>query len=89
MSGVDLMADLRGYRTAEQAGRILSQDLVCMVDARLPRIDRGEAQRGDVALVTNGKRQALAIFLDSEIVGAGVEGLERFPRSVAAMAWRV
>lgn len=89
MTGADPMESLRGYRTAEQAGRILSRPLESFVDELFSRVEIGEAQRGDLALVATGKRRALMIFEALELVGAGESGLVRVPRSSAIVAWRV
>lgn len=93
MTGADLMADLPAYSSAEEADLVLGDvGLIALVDARLPRREKGEARRGDVALVgteAGEKGDALFIVEGNTIVGAGARGLVRHPRAAIRIAWAV
>ena len=49
----------------------------------------GMAQRGDVALVTNEKRELLAVVDGTQCVAPGRHGLVWLPLADAAVAWKV
>lgn len=89
LTGVDLMTGLRGYRTAEQAGRILAPGLEHLMDERLPRIASGFAGRGDLVTAPVERRTALLVVDTFDLVGPGANGLVRLPRHLAQAAWRV
>lgn len=90
MTGADPIADLRGYRTEEEAGRILNRPLDVMVSERLAQVGPGLALRGDVGLIIGARGNPALCLVDGDmIVGAGLRGLERHPRSALKAAWRV
>lgn len=92
-TGVDPMAEWRGYATEFGAGRVLvdagAETLADLVQRVLPECPVGMAQRGDIALVNDGNMAALMVVEGDTLVGPDVDGLKRVPRSLAARAWRV
>lgn len=81
-----------GHQSARQALEWLKgRDLAAVVNAwgALTPIEPGFAQRGDVVLVDNTGRPALAVCVGSYAVGPGPEGAEFVPMNTARAAWRV
>ena len=90
-TGVDKLAAYRGrWRTAIEAVRLLDDlgGMEVAVNSVLAAVAPSMAQRGDVAgwLDANGRLQ-LAIVEGETIVGPGLDGQERLPRSAMVRAW--
>lgn len=77
------------WRSAKGAARALAAHggLEAAVDGVLPRIAPAMAHRGDVGLVEIDGRASLVVFEGATVVGPGLEGLERLPRSAVRAAW--
>lgn len=91
MTGVDLMADIPAYASAEEADLILSTtSLEELMDARLPRRETPAfAQRGDVGLALIKDTPTLMLVEGLTIVGPGLKRLEHLPRIALSIAWAV
>ncbi len=93
MTGRDVMADVRDYANEAGAARALVEAGVSsfeeLVDRLLPAIPAGMAQRGDLALVSDGNMPVLMVVQGDMLVGPDHEGLKRAPRTRAAKSWRV
>jgi len=90
-TGLDRLAGYRGrWTSARGAARVLASlgGLQAAVDSVLTPIAPAMAQRGDVAgwLDQDGRLQ-LAIVEGDAVMGPGLAGLERLPRSVMIRAW--
>lgn len=90
-TGVDLMADISDYATADEADAILATtSLEELTDARLPRREAPSfAQRGDVGLALLDGEPTLMLVEGATIVGPGRRRLERLPRVALTIAWAV
>ncbi len=91
MTGVNLMADIPAYASAEEADLILATtSLEELMDARLPRRESPAfAQRGDVGLAMINDTPSLMLVEGATIVGPGKRRLERLPRQMLLIAWAV
>lgn len=89
MTGVDLMADIPDYASADEADVILVTPLEELIDARLPRRPVGLAQRGDLGLADLNGLDTLVIIEGDMIVGPGKRRLQRLPRYLMSTAWAV
>jgi hypothetical protein len=81
-----------GHHSAREALEWLAgRDLAQVMDewGELTRIDPAFAQRGDVVLVDNEGRPALAVCVGGYAVGPGAEGAQFAPIATARAAWRV
>lgn len=92
-TGIDVAPDLRGHLTARQAVRVLHRyDGVAGIAAsRLSSlISVPSARPGDVVAVPIGRRLALGVMHDGDMVlGPSHAGLAAVPRAQALLAWRV
>ncbi len=89
-TGRDPLADVPRWRTRREALAVadFAGGLEHAVDARLGRIAPALAQRGDIAGLPDpvfGVR--LMVIEGDTLVGPGVRGLERLPRSAMTTAW--
>ena len=92
MTGIDPMADLRGYHSRETAEAILAAQggLEAAVTARLGEpVGTALARRGDVVLVDVARVSALGICLGDFAAAPGPRGLEWVDRAFWRAAWRV
>lgn len=91
MTGVDLMADLPDYASAEEADLILATtSLEELMDARLPRRESPAfAQRGDVGLALIKDQPTLVLVEGTTIAGPNMRTLAHLPRSMLTIAWAV
>ena len=97
MTGVDLMADLRGsYSDEASAEAILAREGgLAAVAARaalaagLGDCHAGFAQRGDVALVQHGNALAMGVIAGDAVAVPGPDGLAFLPLSAVLRAWSV
>lgn len=91
-TGVDPMADWRGYDSEFGAARVLvtagATSLADLVTRVLTPCPVGLAQRGDVALVMQGNEPTLMIVAGDWLIGPGLERMKMAPRSAAVMTWR-
>lgn len=89
ITGVDLMADLRGrYDSEFGSWRVLLENggLEAMCDARLGApTEPGLAQVGDVAMLYYEGRQLLAVCGGGHYVVVSPDGLAAIPRATAAI----
>lgn len=85
----DPMRDVRPYRTAEEAGRLLNKPLEEWLDDRFSRGNPGEARRGDLGLVEIEKRSSIVVFDYEFVIGPGTHGLVRLHRSASEACWLV
>lgn len=94
ITGEDPMADIPDYVSAEEADLILADGLSDLIDARMPVVSIGRAQRGDIALarmtLSRGEEiESLMIVEGPTLVGPGLRRLERHPRGAMLRAWSV
>jgi hypothetical protein len=91
-NGVDCMAVVPAYASAEEADVLLETPLDEMIDKSLPRRDPQFAQRGDIGLAKlgNGCELTVVIVEGATLVGPGKRGIARVPRGSALVAaWEV
>ena len=94
-TGNDFASQWRGLYTTEaelnalMAERELELPGDIADDVGLPQMDVPFAQRGDIVLVRQGRRKALAGCVGAEIAAPSKAGLESLPISVAINAWRI
>lgn len=89
-TGVDLMADIPDYASADEADLILAAGLAQLVDERLERRRSvGLARRGDLVLADLRGVETLCLVEGDKIVGPGTRGLQRVPLKLAQIAWAV
>lgn len=89
-TGVDLLADIAGWRTRKQARRVAGDlgGLTAAIDARMDRVPLALAKRGDVAgIIDDEFGIRLAIFEGARLVAPSGAGLDRISRDDAAIAW--
>ena len=92
ITGVDRAAELRGYRSRRQALVILERagGFVPLVTRLLgPAIPAAQAGRGDVIFGYPIVDGAVGVCLGRSVAFAGPKGVSFYPRSVAALAWRI
>jgi len=91
ITGIDLMADIPPYTSAEEADLILADtSLEALMDMRLHRHESPAfAQRGDVGLSAINGNPTLMIVEGATIIGPGPRRLERLPRHLLTAAWAV
>ena len=100
LTGIDPVPDLRGrYDCAFGAARALKrfcgggrEDAVAIIAGRVDarEVVPALARRGDVALVDNGGRAALAVFLGARLAAPHFQkGLAMLPRACARRAWAI
>lgn len=91
MTGVDLAADLRGYKSASGAAkRIKAAGGMRGLAAALPEKHPGLAQRGDVVLVDVDGRETFGIVVGNGTwCGPGSEGLVFRPMDEVATVFGV
>ena len=102
MTGVDPAAALRGaYSTRAQAGRFMRTRGVRSVEAAVAAVavefgmvetDILHAQRGDLALVRNGRRDVslgLVSLTGREVLLAAANGIWAGPLTLAVRAWHL
>jgi hypothetical protein len=93
VTGKDIMKDVRNYRSEAGAARALVEAGVSsfeeLVDRLLPAQPVAFARRGDLALAQKGNETVLTVVEGDYLIGPGLDGLERLPRSVAVKSWRV
>ena len=91
-TGVDPIADIRGWSDALSAGRTIEAlgGLEAAITARLgDGIAPAFAQRGDVVLLDIAGRETVGVVYGTHAMGPGEEGAVMVPMSVALAAWRV
>lgn len=90
-TGIDAMADVPDYASAEEADLLLDDPgFERVLDAHFSRRDGvGLAQRGDLALADINGQLTLTIVLGDELVGPGRRRLEYVPRAAMQAAWEV
>ncbi len=91
ISGVDAMADIEDYASAEQADLILARiSMAEVADAHFQRVPIGMLKRGDLALTKNIKDEdTLMIVEGANLVGPGARRLIRVPRAKTLIGWSV
>ncbi|MDO8932069.1 MAG: hypothetical protein Q7U97_06730 [Rhodocyclaceae bacterium] len=92
MTGTDPMAELRGrYNSAKSAAVVMARvgGIEAWLDARLPTINPGLAQRGDVVMFAALDGPALGIVLGAQAAGVRPEGVTWVPATRWTKAWRV
>ena len=102
MTGIDPAAALRGaYSSRAEAGRFMRRRGVRTVEAAvaavavefdMPETDIPHAQRGDLALVRNGRRDVslgLVSLTGCEVLLASSSGIWAVPLSLAVRAWHL
>lgn len=88
--GIDAMAAIEDYATADEADAILARvSMIEVADAHFARAPVGMLQRGDLALVQIDGADSLMIVEGETLVGPGRRRLERRPRTDALMGWKV
>lgn len=95
MTGQDRAAPWREYMTGEDevrgviAGAGGIPELMEAVEAifGVMRVGPLLAQRGDLALITEGDVEALGVVTGLHVAVAGLRGLVFYPATVARMAW--
>ena len=84
---------LGGYKTAIGAARKLRKigfaTIEDLVAARLVEITPSFAQRGDVVAIDTDLGPAIGVVTGADALTPGLEGLVRYPVTVARRAWRV
>lgn len=91
ITGIDHAADVRGsYRTERGAARVLAQlggvaELAAKHCQECPPL---MARVGDVCLVMQGPREALAVCVGAQLVAPASGGLCVMPINAALRAWR-
>lgn len=88
-TGVDPLAGLPNWTSARGAASVLKRlgELEAVVDTILTPVPTALAARGDVALVEIATGRALMVVEGDTLVGPGLTGLERRPRSDMLRAW--
>lgn len=89
-TGVDKLSNLGSYKTARGAAGILRREggVAGICDKRLTLVSIGMAQRGDVGLVKNQDGADTLVVVDgAQLVGVGLDGPVRLPRSSLLRAW--
>lgn len=89
-TGVDRLGVLPSWTTERGAARVLRRlgGLEAAVDGVLTSLPPSQAARGDVAGWRDAKgRLQLAIVEGDTIIGPGMTGLVRLPRTAMARAW--
>ncbi len=85
--------DPGNYRTAIGAARKLRRlghgSIEELVAARLEEVSPKLARRGDVVVIDTEIGPALGVVTGENAVSPGLDGLSRYPVSLARRAWRV
>lgn len=92
ITGVDTAAALRGYRGRRAAAAILEHEggMVALVSRLLgASMSAARAGRGDVIFGYPIVDGAVGVCLGRSVAFAGPKGVSFYPRSVAALAWRI
>lgn len=91
-TGVDHAQELRGYRTAIQASRLVKMlgGLEAIVTRRLgAAIPLHEVTAGDVVLVAIESANALGVYSGNACLGPGKAGIIAVGRTQIIAAWKV
>lgn len=91
-TGYDPLAGLPHWRNRQEALSVAEAEggLVAAIDARLPRIAPALAKRGDIAGLPDDLFGVRLMVIEGEtLVGPGMRGLERLPRTAMTMAWSI
>lgn len=96
ITGVDMAASLRGYRTRREAMSVLEKfggvsgvaEAVAHSHA-VPEIVPLRARRGDVCLLDAGRGETLGVCVGDWIVCPGFGGLTAFPLLQGIRAWEI
>jgi hypothetical protein len=92
-TGFDLLAELRSdrktQREAEHRKRAIGGVAAAIDRAGLQRVPPALAQRGDVVLVRQGRREVLAVCNGDHAIAPGRLRLGHAPMSQAVQAWRL
>lgn len=95
ITGVDFAQDFRGkYSTELGAARALKRygqgdlfNTLCDIFGEpSPALT---LQRGDIALVSDGKREGVALYYSEKFLNAHIDGLSAVHRSCVIACWRV
>ena len=91
-TGTDPAAAFRGYRTAQEAARLVSEHggLAAIATAALgPPIRAMYAITGDIVLVDLDGRETLGVCNGQTVLGPGPDGLAVGTIDLALQAWKV
>lgn len=89
-TGRDPLADLPSWRNLAEARAVLKAEggLEAATDRRLARTAPALAQRGDIAGLPDPKFGIRLMVIEGDtLVGPGLRGAERLPRSAMVLAW--
>lgn len=90
MTDFDAMADIPDYASAEEADLILEATLESLMDARFERHEAPAfARRGDIGITDMLNLDTLVVVENEFVVGPGRRRLQRVPRHLMRVAWRV
>jgi hypothetical protein len=89
-TGEDILEGVPRWKTRREAVGIAKErgGLKKALDVRLDRIPAAMAQRGDIAGLPDRQFGIRLMVVEGDtLVGPGLKGLERMPRSAMGMAW--
>lgn len=89
-TGIDLLARVTwSWATEREALRILARvgGVAAAADLVLPRIAPAMAHRGDIGLVEVEGQACLVVIEGDLVIGPGLKGLTRLPRTDLVAAW--
>ncbi len=96
ITGTDLAASLRGYRTFDEAQEILKRfgGVGAVADAMtelhgVPKIPALQAKRGDICLIDIGRGETLGVCAGDRIICPGLRGLVAYPLLQGIRAWEI
>lgn len=84
------MADVPHYASADEAADILAAKPIAeWIDPQLERVPVSFARRGDIALCKIDGEDTIGVVEGEAIICVGRKRLQRVPRRLAEIAWRV
>lgn len=88
-TGVDRMGELPDWTTERGAKRVMASlgGLEAAVDGVLNPVPLALAKRGDVGLIEANRVRCLVTIEGDTVIGPGIDGLVRHPRTALLRAW--